>query len=261
MTCKESLHLIDAYLDGELELATAIRIARHAEECPSCAAQHQRQRALSFVVRRSARYFAAPPQLRERLVRALPHDNERTARSAIGAQLRQAWDRLSSARWLQFGAGFASACVLAFSVTTTTLTSSADDVLTREAVASHVRSMIGDHLHDVASSDQHTVKPWLSARLDYSPPVRDFAEHGFPLVGGRLDYLEERQVAALIYRHRQHVVNVFVWPATKAGDVGMRNASLRGYEVVSFERAGMAYRMVSDLNRAELSELAALLGQ
>ena len=130
----------------------------------------------------------------------------------------------------------------------------------REVMAGHVRSLQAEHLTDVASSDQHTVKPWFAGKLDFSPNVRDFAEQGFPLIGGRLDYLQGREVAALVYRRNKHVINVFVWPSATLERTA-QTESLKGYSIVNFDASGLRYCLVSDLNAKELNELAGLMGK
>jgi anti-sigma factor RsiW len=134
------------------------------------------------------------------------------------------------------------------------------DQVLEEAVSSHVRSLMADHLTDVASSDRHTVKPWFNGKLDFAPKVNDFAGQGFPLVGGRLDYLDGRTVAALVYQRHKHFINVFVWPAANTAQ-GKPGERLRGYSVICREAEGLRYCLVSDLNQQELAEFAVLLLQ
>jgi anti-sigma factor RsiW len=128
-------------------------------------------------------------------------------------------------------------------------------VLADQVVSSHIRSLMANHLTDVISSDQHTVKPWFSGKLDFAPVVKDLSSKGFQLVGGRLDYIADRPVAALVYKRRQHSINLFVWPSPQA-DSSPHTMTIKGYDVVNWTQGHMAYWAVSDLNAAELNDFA-----
>ena len=135
-----------------------------------------------------------------------------------------------------------------------------DERIASEVVNAHVRSLMAPgHLTDVASSDQHTVKPWFTGKVDFAPPVADFAAQGFSLTGGRLDYIDGRAAAAITYKHRQHVVNLFVWPAGGATDREPVTRKRQGFALVGWTRAGMRYCVVSDASAPDLSVLADLV--
>ena len=157
-------------------------------------------------------------------------------------------------RWLGFSASLAVAAIVLWSVVPILTDSASQDHLLGELVGSHVRSLMVDHLTDVSSSDSHTVKPWFEGKLDFSPQVPDLTAQGFPLGGGRLDYLANRAVAALVYQRRQHVINLFIWPAGPDVDVEETRAARQGYHLIHWQAAGMTYWAVSNLNQRELQE-------
>ncbi len=222
---------LNAYLDGELDAAASLEFEAQMAENPALRAACERQRELSAAIREKADYYPAPSRLKR--VSESPR------------------------KFLRFAPAFAVVAVLAFALGALLKFPSAEDPLAREIVASHVRATLGGHLIDVASSDQHSVKPWLSARLPFSPPVIDLSQDGFELAGARLDYAAGRPVAVLVYKRRQHIVDVFVWPASGESEIG---ATARdGFNVARFALGGMRYWVVSDLNRNELDDFARLL--
>jgi len=244
MNCREAQALLCAYIDEELDLVHSLDFEAHVRECASCAASLKRQEAVRAAVSTHAPYYAAPPALRATI--------ERRAATQFGMLERRPAAPWWSANWLALAAACAVLAVVL--VRFTPGPAPARDVA-REVVDAHVRSLLAAHLFDVPSSDQHTVKPWFAGKLDFSPEVRDLSSAGFTLAGGRLDYVHGRTVAALVYRRRQHTINVFVWPAHES-DRGQRTEDRDGYHVVSWVRGGMTWWAVSDLNAGELKELA-----
>lgn len=238
MTCDDVDRLGGAYLDGELDAAGAEALEAHLDACATCAERQRSREALSVTLR-SAPYFRAPAALVGRVQQG------RRANRRSGGTSRMAWT-------------VAAAAVLVAAVSIGTSNHgtgrSADEAIAEAVLSSHLRSLMADHLVDVASSDRHTVKPWFAGRLDFSPMVVDLAADGFPLVGGRLDYVGGHPAAALVYRRRDHTINLFVWPTTAADAAPETRDDPRGYHAVHWTRDRMAYWAVSDLASTELRE-------
>jgi len=246
MTCAESRLLLHAHGDGELDIANSLELERHLKTCAACAAEKKSLKSLKAALRRSSLRYDAPDSLR-REVRRMARASGNKTRQLLFQSLRL---------WKSLAFGAAAVAFLAIVLRPGIFVR---DQMLNEAVASHVRSLMAEHLTDVTSSDQHTVKPWFNGKLDFAPEVKDFATEGFPLVGGRLDYLNGRPVAALVYRRDKHFINVFVWPAPHADNSKLRIENRRGYSVINREATGLHYCLVSDLNEKELAELANLL--
>jgi anti-sigma factor RsiW len=251
MNCDESKTLLHGYLDGELDLVHNLEIERHLSECSACAAGLRGQQHLREALRDPTLHHRAGSALRERILSALP---QRTTTSPLSRRSR---------RLPAFAAVLATAACLAFLALLTwevVRSNRGDDFLVREVVAGHVRSMMGKRpVVDVESSDTHTVKPWFHGRVDYAPPVRDLADQGFPLIGGRLDYLDNQKVAALVYKRHKHVINVFVWPQADVRAEAAQELTRQGYNLIQWARDGFTYWAISDLNLQELRQFAGLL--
>jgi len=238
--------LVQAELDGELDAAQAAALEAHRAGCAICrAAQAELLRARELL--RGEIYATTPDDIRARIM----------------ARLRQAEPRAAPApaslrRWVfpsigGFGLGAACAAAISFLI----LLPQRDD-LAGQLVAGHIRALQPGHLEDVVSTDQHTVKPWFDGRLDFAPPVPDFATAGFPLKGGRLDYLDGRPVAALVYQRDKHVIDVFIWPEKGAAPRLAGDNAIQGYNLVHWAKDGMSFWAVSDVERAQLDDFAAL---
>lgn len=269
MDCSRFLELLHPWLDGELDLVHALEMERHSDGCGACLAETAALRDLKARLSQGALAFAAPPGLAARVRSALPAASPaRPAAGGSGAvgprsegSSTRGWRPWNRSRAKMSAAVLASALVLALAAAVFWATQAGfrRDGLAGEMVACHVRSLQADHLFDVASTDRHTVKPWFTGKLDFSPPVADFSEEGFPLVGGRLEYLDGHPAAALVYRRHLHVINVFCWPAAGADKGGMSPKTLQGYHTLFWSRDGFRFGAVSDLNAEELGQFVRLL--
>lgn len=249
MDCQRVLSLMEGYLDRELDLTTQLTVEQHLADCPACHAICQQQQALSTALGAQTRYHRAPPAVATGIQSALDKID-----ATSGTRLRQA------PRWLSLAASVAIAAFVGSGITYWLAGPSPDDLLTQEVIASHVRAqMVASRLTDVSSSDSHTVKPWFNGKLDFAPPVLDLTTQGFPLVGGRLDYLAKRPVAALVYRHRQHLIHLFVWPAATRPDTARHALTHQGYQMFYWSDHSMRYWAISDLNADELKSFSNLI--
>jgi len=254
MNCQEIETLKHAYADRELDLVRTTEIEQHLSGCRACSQAYENIRALGSALRSSDLYFKAPAQLKGRIRAALDAEHkDAPTRQRSNAPMLLWW------QWLRWVAPVAATALIAFLVLPALIAPSTDERLAQEATASHVRSLMAAHLTDVASSDQHTVKPWFDGKLDFAPPVKDLAAQGFPLVGGRLDYLQNRPVAALVYERHKHLINLFIWPASRSSNTPEKPAMRQGYNLIHWNQSGMTFWAVSDLNTAELREFVQLI--
>ena len=244
MSCEETQNLLNAYVDDELDRSSKLTIESHLLGCPPCASVLANLKLLVSSLQRESLRFNAPQHLKSLVTSSIERANPVARRSFSG------W------RWAGIAASVLVIVALSGLVATRT-TPSVERPLTEEIVSSHVRSMMAAHLTDVASSETHNVKPWFASRLDYSPPVKDLSVQGFPLLGGRMDYLADRPVAALVYQRNQHFINLFVWPANES--TPENRLALRGYNLMHWEQSGMTYWLISDLSPEELTECGRLL--
>jgi len=260
MNCEEAKKLMDGYLDGELDPIANQKIEEHLRECRNCDQAYKAHGSLIRAIGNGTPYYKAPAKLRERIQSSLreeiakepvrnvvedfpplfPTGQRRTVPSAIP------WNRLALAAAIIFAA------IITFNLMPRLQRPGSDQFLATQLIASHARSLMANHLTDVASSDQHTVKPWLDAKLDFAPPVVDLSSEGFPLIGGRLDYLDNRAVAALVYERRKHFINLFVWPAASEAAKAPKTITRQGYQLLHWADSDFNYWAVSDVNPNDL---------
>jgi anti-sigma factor RsiW len=247
MKCTSSEHLLELYLDGELAARESVEMRKHLDGCLACAGQYRWLKQTGNHIRMHVGRYAPPAGL-ERRVQAALRKAAREERQP--SRLLQNWMAVAASVLL-----FVS---IASNVTLLRSHASARDLLAKEVLSSHLRSLIGTHLVDIPSSDQHTVKPWFNGKLNFSPDVKDFARQGFPLIGGRIEYLDDRPVAALIYQRRKHLINLFLWPGLSSSSSGYSEMTRRGYNLISWTQDGMTYWLVSDVQTSELEQFAQL---
>ena len=241
MNCAEVETLIGASLDGELDAPTAVALDTHVASCPNCSATLEKLQWLRAEIAAADVDWSATADLR------------RLAAAVRRKHARPWW----KAGWLREFAVAGAAAVLTLAIAVNRFETPRAPV-ERQIVDSHIRSLQPEHLVDVPSSDRHTVKPWFQGKLSFAPPVPDLGADGFELVGGRLDVIGGRPAAAIVYKRRNHVINVWIAPADGA-ERRPESSEAEGFHVVEWQRDRMRYWVVSDLNAAELSGFAGLL--
>jgi len=258
MTSEHVRDELSAYVDGELPPGRAMEIADHLTSCAECASDYAAMLATVRTVRAEITHHRAPDVLRARIRTSLreeareePRDTVRRVAPGRVRRWRIPWNAVAAAMLL---------VVASSGITMVAASRRASDAsVAEEVLSSHIRSLMPEHLTDVRSSDQHNVKPWFNGRLDFSPTVPRLEEQGFPLLGGRIDYVQGRPVAVVVYGRRQHVINVFSWPASQAGAARPALRTRNGYNLEHWRQGAGEYWAVSDLNSAELRTFATLL--
>jgi len=268
MNCQEIADLMDGYLDGELDALTSQKIEQHLQNCRKCEEAYEVETAMAHAISQAAPYYKAPLELRERI-----HVSLREAIGATPSRGAAGEDPLPVRRpeamrrgvffdmpwnWLALAAVIAVAAIVASSFLSKVRQPGADQFLATQLIASHIRSLMANHLTDVASSDQHTVKPWLDLKLDFAAPVVDLSGDGFPLIGGRLDYLDNHSVAALVYQRRKHFINLFIWPTTPADSKEQKMVEREGYHLVHWADGDFTYWAISDVSVGDLQNFQRL---
>ena len=238
MTCDEAEVMLHALIDDELDAGHAREVETHAAGCARCAAQLASYRDLRQALRGGNLRHTAPTSLRRSIDRAVPSP--------------AATDRRTLLKGFALGSLLSAAAVA--SVTLVVLREDRDQRILSEAISAHLRSLQADHLTDVLSTDQHTVKPWFNGRIDLAPPVIDLAGQGFTLIGGRLDFIDGKPVAVIVYRRRVHVINLFVTQGVGSSLRGPRMETVQGFNIRRWTDQGLNMLAVSDINREELDE-------
>jgi anti-sigma factor RsiW len=241
MNCQQIQKLIHAHHDGELDAANTLQVDEHLADCPGCFGALRQLSVLRGALQIEGLRYSAPAGLRQ------------TVRSAIAQNVAAERETAPARVWVQRSGWIAAAAMIAVSFLVLEIRPSReDDHLLAELTSSHVRSLMANHLTDVTSTDQHTVKPWFDGKLDFAPPVRDLRESGFPLIGGRLDFVDGRPAAALVYGRQKHFINLFVWPAKSATAKKLQTTQRNGYNLAQWSDGKMDFGVVSDLNETEL---------
>lgn len=249
MNCEFAQTTVHAYFDGELDALRSADFENHLEICAECKAELKKISTLHERLQESDLYEQASPQLIDRIRKPIWH--ETSERPSKIAGLRRAF----------FSPAFVAVAVgvTALALWFVLQSHNRSKQITAELVDAHVRSLQPGHLTDVLSTDQHTVKPWFDGKLDFIPPVSDFSQQGFPLVGGRLDIIDGRDVAALVYSRRKHLINVFVWPYREKESNLTASGSHRGYNWLRWQSGDMELCVVSDASATDLRELKDLI--
>jgi anti-sigma factor RsiW len=245
MTCDDAGVLLHALLDGELDAGHAREVEAHLAGCPRCAAQLRDYRAMRQAMSGANLSFAAPAALRSRIDAIMPAAPARAP----------APSRRSLLKGFAFGSALSAAA--AASVLFVVVRSDEDQRILGDVVSAHLRSLQADHLTDVPSADQHTVKPWFNGKLAVAPPVADLTAQGFTLLGGRLDYIEGKAVAAIVYRRRIHVINLFVAQTSAIEPTAARHEMVQGFNIRRWTEQGLGFIAISDVSADELADFGA----
>jgi anti-sigma factor RsiW len=240
--CPDKAMLLHGLLDGELDAVNAAACEAHLKTCEACEAEFRRLQALREAVAAPGVAHRAPERLRSGIEAML----------AAEAAPAAAASRRRFGAWAAGGVGGVGALLAASLAVMLVLPQMTEASVERQLVASHVRSLMANHLTDVATSNRHVVKPWFNGKVDIAPPVPELAEQGFPLVGGRLDYIDGHVAPAIVYSRRLHTVNLFVWPASGRLPSGTRVARREGYSLVEWSQGGLRFAAVSDIDPGEL---------
>jgi anti-sigma factor RsiW len=248
MACERADTLVHGYFDNELDALRAAEFENHLEECSECVAALDALQSLRSTINVAQPYEKMPAAFRKKILADL-HVKSPTVLAPSRATTNWSWLAMAAAFLLLIYGGWRVAPV--------NHGDSRETLMASKIVDAHLRSLQPGHLEDVISTDQHTVKPWFDGKIDFAPPVRDFTEQGFPLQGGRLDVVDNRTVAALVYGRRKHVVNVFIWP-TSEKDTAPRTGSIQGYQWVDWRKQGMEFYAVSDTAAPDLDQLQRL---
>lgn len=248
MPCNDAMR-VQAYFDGELDATAAVEVERHLENCAECASLLAGLEETRRLVRDTAVYHRADDDLRERIAGMMDGEGGQPAKRARGF--------IGDRRFLSGLTGGVAATALAATLVFTLASPPASDLLVADVTNAHLRSLMSDHLVDVASSDHHTVKPWFAGHTDVSPPAADFSREGYKLVGGRADYVDGHRAAVVVYRHGAHVINVFAWAAD--GEKLPGGVTHNGYHIVFWKNGDLVFCAVSDTGENELTALIRLM--
>jgi len=248
MACDRADTLVHGYFDNELDALRAAEFEIHLEECSECVAALDALQSLRSTINIAQPYEKMSASFRKKIMADL---HVKGATVMTPARVTSDW------RWLAIAAALLLMIYVGWRVASLNRGDSRETMMASKIVDAHLRSLQPGHLEDVVSTDQHTVKPWFDGKINFAPPVRDFTEQGFPLQGGRLDVVDNRTVAALVYGRRKHVVNVFIWP-TSEKDTAPHTGSIQGYQWTDWRKQGMEFYAVSDASAPDLDQLQRL---
>ena len=251
MNCLEVRRLLHAYIDAELDAENSLEVEQHLRDCRGCSRGYQQYLSLRTAIREGSLYFSTPELLRRRI-----QSSVRKVDQSSGVLKRVSWRALSIAAALLFALFGVWGLFQWWSASSSTA-----NVQAQEVLDSHIRSLLSNHLVDITSSDQATVKPWFTGRLGFAPPVINLNTQGYPMLGGRLDYMNDHMTAAIVYKCGSHVINLFFWPIAQQGESALNTTSLRGYNLAHWTAYGMNCWAISDLESGKLHQFVQLIQQ